>query len=424
MTRLRLVGIGCGARTRGYLRTAALFPELYQVVAGADPVPERVAEVASLATGEFAGFASAAELLAQPRLGDVAVIGTQDAYHLEPALAALRAGYDLLLEKPIAQDAASVLELARQAEALGRKVAVCHILRYTGLNEAIHRILAGGELGEVITIDAREGLGVFHQAHSYVRGHWGNTARATPMIVAKSCHDTDLISWFAGSLASLVSSFGSLSWFTAANAPAGAPMRCTDGCPVGEQCRFNALRYLDSEAGWLALVMDGAATASEEARREFLRTSPWGRCVYRCDNDAVDHQVVTIEFTSGATATLTMTGFDNDDRLMTICGTLGKLVAGDRHKRDTGAWITVTSHDGQVRRYGEEAGEEFAGHAGGDYGIIASLAGELAKPAEEIRTGLPASLQSHLIAFAAEESRLTGRTIDVAEFAAAPPGRG
>jgi hypothetical protein len=269
-----------------------------------------------------------------------------------------------------------------------------------------------------MTLDAREGLGAFHQVHSYVRGHWSHTWAGTPMIVAKSCHDTDIINWLVASPATRVTSFGRLSHFTPASAPAGAPARCTEGCPAAADCPYDAHRYAGQEVGWLSLVMDGALTATAQQRLEWVAASPWGRCAYHCDNDPVDHQVLAIEFASGATATFTMTGFDDDGRTLVIAGTKGVLRAGDRLHNDIGAWVSVTDRFGNVTEYGRGSGAEFSGHAGGDAGIIAALSGELDKPADQMHSGLAASVDSHLIGYAAELSRLSGATVDMAAYRA------
>lgn len=236
------------------------------------------------------------------------------------------------------------------------------------------------------------------------------------MILAKSCHDTDVIAWIIGQPATKVSSFGGLSWFHPGNAPIGAPPRCTDGCPVAAGCRYDAHRYLTTESGWLELIMDGAATASPEQRLAWLTDSPWSRCAWRCDNDAVDHQVLAVEFAGGAAATFTMTGLDDDGRTMIIVGTEGVLRAGDRLRNDTGAWATVTDRFGRVSEYGRAGGDEFSGHAGGDAGIVDALAAELAGPTSQMRSGIAEAVEGHLIGFAAEESRVTGRTVDMDEF--------
>lgn len=414
---LSLVGIGCGHRTLTYCGLAAQQPQRYRVVAGADPVAARIARLREL-SGEagFRSFADDRALFAAGRIGDVAIIGTQDAYHVEPAVRAMELGYDLLLEKPIAPDPRQVLELLATAERLGRRVLVCHVLRYTPFYELVHRLLRAGAIGDIVAIDASEGVGDWHQVHSFVRGHWARAAESNPMIVAKSCHDMDIISWLVGRPCLRIASFGGLHQFTAAKAPAGAPARCTDGCPVGETCRYNALRYLDRERGWLAHVMDGGATAPAAEVRAWLQRSPWGRCAWRCDNDVVDRQVLAMEFADGIAGTFTMTAFDSG-RNVTVRGTTGVLSGGDALRAASGDDVVVRSHAGVETRHRVQVPTGgYAGHGGGDPGLVDGLDRELARPAPEMRSGLHASVESHMMAFAAEESRRAGRLVDLAEF--------
>jgi len=416
---LTLVGIGCGSRTRIYCELAARLPHRYRFAGAADPNPVRLEVVRKLSLNpEFRSFGTDKELLAAGKLGDVCIIGTQDSYHVEPAIHAMEAGYDLLLEKPIADDPREVLELLEHAERLGRKVLVCHVLRYAPIYVKVKEIIESGLLGDVVTIDAREGVGAWHQCHSFVRGHWAVTGKATPMLIAKSCHDLDILSWMAGRRCERVSSFGALSHFTAANAPAGAPGRCTDGCPVEESCPYNAMRYASQQRAWLQWVMDGEAGASPEQIRAWLAVSPWGRCVYRCENDAVDHQVVAMEFEGAITATFTMTAFD-EGRDIVVCGTKGKLSGGESVRGRTGNDIVVQTVLGESVAYRvSTCAGGYDGHGGGDPGLVHAMDGEFAKPAREMRSSLYASVESHIIGYAAEQSRRTKRTVELAEYRA------
>jgi predicted dehydrogenase len=417
MTPLTIVGVGCGDRTRIYCTLAARQPHRYRLVGAADPNPARLEQVRRLAGNPgFRAFADDAALFAAGRLADLCIIGTQDAYHVQPALRAMELGYDLLLEKPIAPEPRAVLAMLAAAERLGRKVLVCHVLRYAPFYVKIKEIIASGQLGEVVTLDAREGVGPWHQCHSFVRGHWAVAGAATPMIVAKCCHDLDIISWLMARPCLNVASRGALAHFTAANAPAGAPARCTDGCPAGATCPYNALLYAGRQRGWLPSVMDGGAEAGAEAVAAWLASSPWGRCAYRCDNDVVDHQVVQMEFQGGATATLTMTAFDHG-RDLVVCGTRGTLRGGDTIKAHSGHDIIVQMHRGDTVRYGvaDEVGGH-QGHGGGDPGLVHALDQELARPAPEMRSGLHASVESHLIGFAAEEARRRCQVVELEAY--------
>jgi predicted dehydrogenase len=421
MKKLRIAGIGCGGRTRTYFDLAAALPERYEVVAGADPISERVEDSRRLSRNpEFRGFKSDVEMLAEPKLADIMIIGTQDAHHAGPCIAAMVKGYDILLEKPIAQQMSEVVTIERRARELGRRVLVCHVLRYAPFYTRIREIIDSGALGDIVTLNAVEGVEPWHQAHSYVRGHWGVSEKSTPMIIAKSCHDMDVLSWLVGRHCEAVSSFGQLSHFTAEHAPAGAPARCTDGCPASTMCMFNAMHYAGKHRFWMTFVHPNPDTSKLTPQDivEWLKTCPWGRCVYRCDNTAVDHQVVNMAFEGGITATFTMTAFAHG-RELEICGTKARLVGGHWHEGHRGHDIVVTEHGtGNETRYkvSQEIGG-YAGHGGGDPGLMLALHDEMlrAKP-EDMRSSIHRSIESHAMGFAAEQSRRTGQTVRLKDF--------
>ena len=410
MSVLSLVFCGCGSRARTYATIAAEMTDRYTVVAGADPVAERVEVVRQKAKGAFQGFASADALFAAGKLGDVCVIGTQDALHRAHAIRAMELGYDLLLEKPIAPSLEDVEAVAAAAKRLGRRVVVCHVLRYTPFYAEVQRILQSGEIGKVISLNAIEGVQPWHQAHSFVRGHWSVKAKSSPMILAKSCHDMDILAWLINSPHTDLSSYGALTHFRAENAPTGVPARCTDGCPVADSCRYHAALYCKPEGRrWLGMVYDRAKEAPDSEILEWLKTSPWGRCVYRCDNDVVDHQVIAARFANGVTATFTMTAFD-EGRQIEIFGTDGWLRGGSFVKKRLGADLVVQRHGwNQEPRLVtlEEPKHGYAGHGGGDWGLMSALHEDLTRPdAAGMRTSLEVSLQSHRMAFEAEAARI------------------
>lgn len=416
---LTLACLGCGARAQTYTQLAARRPDRFRIVAGADPVSERVEKIRRFAGGDdFRGFADAAALLAAGKLADVLIIATQDNSHYEFCRAALGLGYDILLEKPIATRVEQVLEIERLARAAQRRVMVCFVLRFAAFYRKVREIIQSGALGELASIQASEGVMPWHQAHSFVRGHWSVVGRSSPMILSKCCHDTDIVHWLAGRPCRRVASFGSLEVFRPDRAPTGVPGRCTDGCPVGDTCTYNALRYTtDMRVPWLGMVYDRAADASVEEITAWLRTSPWGRCVYRCDNDAVDRQVIALEFAGGLTGTFTMTAFENG-RHIEVYGTRGVLKGGETYRQHFGAHLILLPHEGKPVRYtvqAEDGGYEL--HGGGDAGLVNALFDEMTKPAgAALEAGIDSTVHSHLLAFAAEESRLTGRMVDLEAF--------
>jgi len=238
------------------------------------------------------------------------------------------------------------------------------------------------------------------------------------MILSKCCHDVDIIHWLVGRRCLRIASFGSLEFFRPERAPAGVPARCTDGCPVGETCAYHARRYAsDLRFPWLTMVHDRAQDATVEEITAWLRTSPWGRCVYRCDNDAVDRQVLAMEFEGGVTGTFTMTAFETG-RHLEIYGTRGVLKGGETYRNHFGAHLILFPHEGPPVRYtvqAEDGGYEL--HGGGDPGLVGALYHEMTRPpGEPIEAGLDSTVHSHVIAFAAEEARVTGRVINLAEW--------
>ncbi len=416
---LRLACIGCGARAQTYTALASKKPGLFKIVAGADPVPERVDKVRRLSGNtEFRGFASADALLAAGKIADVMIIATQDNAHYENCKAALALGYDVLLEKPISTTVDQVLEIERLATQANRRVMVYFVLRFAAFYRKVKQIIQSGALGDLVSIQANEGVNPWHQVHSFVRGHWSVVTKSSPMILSKCCHDTDIVHWLAGRRCTKIASFGSLGFFRAENAPANAPARCTDGCPVGETCAYNALRYTtDMRAPWLAMVYDRAQEATTEEITSWLRASPWGRCVYHCDNDAVDRQVLAMEFEGGVTGTFTMTAFATG-RHVEICGTRGVLKGGESYRQQFGTHLVLLPHEGEPTRYtvqAEDGGYEL--HGGGDAGLVNALYEEMTKPpGAPLEAGIESTVHSHLIAFAAEEARTTGRTVDLAKW--------
>ena len=417
---------GCGSRgLEAYASYQKVHPERMQIVAGADCRPGRLALLREwYGVAEDRCFASDGELLSQPKLADVMLIATQDRQHVPAALRALEKGYHVLLEKPISPDLGECLQLRRKAHETGRIVVVCHVLRYTPFYSVLHDLVRRGEIGKLETIDAVEHVGYWHYAHSFVRGNWRRSDETSPMILAKSCHDMDILRWLAGERCLKVQSFGALDHFRAENAPAGAGKRCLTDCACREACLYDAEKiYITGQhcgirsgkTGWPNNVVTGGPP-TEESLREALRTGPYGRCVYRCDNDVVDHQTVNMAFEGNIHATFTMTAFTEQcRRTIKLTGTLGEI-EGDL---ETNALT--------VRRFGQpeeviclnDQKSEFAGHGGGDAGLAEQLCDLIESGQSDSLTGIDASVESHVMALAAEASRLKGgEAIDLAEFSA------
>jgi predicted dehydrogenase len=402
--------VGAGSRGTGYARWILEHRDLAAVVAVAEPHATRRA---SLAAEHGIPAENAVEdwrrLAERGRIADAVLICTQDRMHLEPVLAFAALGYHILLEKPMAPDEASCRAIVDAVEAADVILAVGHVLRYTPYTRALKAILDASRIGEIISVQHLEPVGYWHQAHSFVRGNWRRSDLSTSMLMAKACHDLDWLQYILGQPPSRVSSFGRLSHFTPANRPAQAADRCVD-CALQDDCAYAATRFYAKELaegrhGWpLSVVIE---QPTEAALDQALREGPYGRCVYACDNDAVDHQVVAMEFASGATATFTMTAFtEMGDRRTRIFGTRGELHGDGETIRvydfRTGEWQTVDSG----ARAAMSAAE---GHGGGDAELMRAFVRAVATGDRTlVSSGARESLRSHLAVLAAERSRFAG----------------
>ncbi len=353
--------------------------------------------------------------LATAGLADGAIIATPDALHAEPAVAFAELGYHLLLEKPMAPGPDDCRRIVGAAERHRVMLAVCHVLRYTRYTEQLVAAVAAGRIGDVVSLAHLEPVGYWHQAHSFVRGNWNNAARSAPMLLAKSCHDLDWIRHVVGRRCTQVASFGGLQHFRREAAPQGAAARCLD-CAVEPTCPYSARKiYLGRvDAGYTGWPVD--VVAPEQVTRasvtDALRAGPYGRCVYACDNDVVDHQVVAMQFEGGATATFTMTGFTRQrDRETRIFGTRGELF-GDGRRLELYDFLTDRT---ETLDTGVAAdGSIVTGHGGGDAGLMEAFVSAVASGDPSlIRSGPAESLETHLMVFAAEEARREARVMQV-----------
>jgi predicted dehydrogenase len=405
-----------GAGSRGYYAYAPYalkHPDELRFVAVAEPDRERRQRFAAAHDIPLAHcFESWEHLLAAGKLADACFNMTQDQTHASSTLAMIAAGYDVLLEKPMATRLVDAVALVQAAERAGRLLQVCHVLRYTPFFSTLHQVITSGRLGDIITVEHRENVVFWHMAHSFVRGNWRNASASSPMILAKCCHDLDILTWNMGRPVKRLHSFGSLMHFRREHAPQNSTERCTDPCPAAEICPFDARRvYLDlSNAGWPVTAITN--DLSPEARLRALETGPYGRCVYRCDNDVVDHQMVTMELIGGASIVLVMQGHSHHEgRTMRYDGTRATL----RGSFDYGAG-RLEIHDHLTGRCEEIPVETAAsGHGGGDFGVVRSFV-QAMRGNEVALTTARESLESHLLAFAAEESRLHGAVVEMEEF--------
>ncbi len=418
MKQRKVLLIGAGSRGYGYATLVKQMSDRYRIVAVADPIEER-----RLTVGREHDLPAARcvadwrELLAEPKLADVAFICTSDREHEAPALAAIERGYDILLEKPIAPTPEACVRITEAAKARGVQILVCHVLRFTPFYRRLKQLITEGRIGEVQAVTQIERVGMLHQSHSFVRGSYGNSARASTMLLQKSCHDLDILQWLIDKPCLRVQSFGSLRYFTEENAPAGAPERCIDGCPVADTCPFNA-NVLYRKNTWFSRAATKKRNATEEEIVEALKTTNYGRCVYRCDNDVVDRQTVNMEFADGVVATFAMIPFTSGvgGREIRIMGSEGALsgCSGDAELRYE-SFKTDTVETLSVFDSPEAAGS-LSGHGGGDAGALLAFSRLLDGEEGTGAASVEQTCQNHMIVFAAERSRATYQVVNLVDF--------
>lgn len=419
--KIKVVFIGLGSRGTVYADIMKRMGDRVEFVAAADTNEEkRRLFCKKFAIPEEKCYRSWNELLNQPCMADVAVIATTDRFHTEPALKAMEKGYHLLLEKPISPVLSECLQIEETAEKYNRHVVVCHVLRYASFYSTIKSIIDSGEIGEVTAVEANESVCYWHQAHSFVRGNFRNSDLGSPMILAKCCHDMDILLWLTGKHCVSVSSIGSLKHFKASEAPEGAPGQCSEACPQYAACPYSTeksyLRRAREEGfyDWPTSMVTPERTY--EQLRKNLAEGPYGRCVYHCDNNVVDHQAVNLLLEDNVTVSFVMSGLTSESgRRIHVMGTKGDIVGNFQDSKL------------KVQRFAEEArivdtaNAETGGyaHGGGDFGVVKDLLSLFDE--ENIQktalTSIHNSVESHVVALAAEASRvMNGQSVKIEEF--------
>lgn len=404
----KMVVFGFGQRGAIYADFAKKFPDKFQLVSIIENDPKRAEYAANVHAG-VPIYKDYRVFLREKISADIVAVATQDESHREHAIAMMKAGYNLLLEKPIANNQEDCMAIYEASKTYGREVIVCHVLRYTPFYSTVKRVIDSGKLGDIVTIHASENVGYYHQAHSFVRGPWRNTAQSSPMILAKCCHDMDILRYLMGEKCLSVNSYGDLYFFNELHAPKNSAAYCSD-CAVNG-CVYRAQDiYLSQRGDFFANYFTTKVHTKENVVGD-LRHSQYDKCVFRCDNDVVDHEVTILRFAGGKTACHTMTAFSSEIyRDLKIHGTKAELVGN------------VEENKLELRPFGAPAEEididlsavTVGGHMGGDFFMMENVYKALnGEPTEGI-TYLAASIESHLMCFAAEESRLhVGKTVPI-----------
>ena len=425
---LRAVIVGAGHRALKYASYAQAQPDDLAIVGVADPDPVRREQAAArYKLPPERCYPDAEALAAVPKFADVAINGTMDHQHIATSVPLLRAGYDLLLEKPFATHEDELWELVRVAREEKRVVAICHVLRYAPFYAEIRRRVHDGLIGQVLNVQTTEHVSYHHMAVAFVRGKWRRKDEChSSMLLAKCCHDLDLLTWMKSGVAPVsVASFGGLTYFRPENAPDRAGTRCLVDCPIEPECLYSARKhYLDHPDRWAFYVWDrlehlpNPSLADKEALLK--GDSPYGRCVWKCDNDVVDHQSVAIAFEDGATATHNMVGGASKPlRSIHLMGTQGEI----QGLLEDGRFVVRHIDPRPGREYAEEVVDlaqtgdvhgAFGGHGGGDLRLVADFVRVVrGEPASISTTSLEDSINGHLIAFGADRAMEEHRVVDI-----------
>ncbi len=404
-----ITAITCGAGSRGnvYGNYSVQYPEQLDIVGVAEPIAIRNERYTKKhAIKEENRFNTWEDVFKRPKFADAIIITTPDNLHYGPCMKALEMGYDVLLEKPISPSEKECRDILSLAKKTGRIVAVCHVLRYAPYFVKLKEIMQSGVLGEIVSIQHMEPIEHIHMSHSYVRGNWHNSKETTPIILAKSCHDLDILRWMVGKPSSHIQAFGSLQWFTQKNAPEGSTARCTDGCKVEASCPYSALNLYYRKRQY-NYVFDLPEEKDKQAAYvlEQLKTTNYGRCVYRMDNDQPDHYTTNILFEGGLTAAFSMEAFTSyAGRRTRVMGSLGDVVG------DMSSFTMTDFLTGKKTEWKQETD----GHGGGDWRLVADWINAISKKDPSLLTStIDASIESHVMGFMAEESRKSKKVMAV-----------
>lgn len=413
---VKAVIVGAGHRAMIYASYAKQHPELLRIVGVVDPDPERVREaVREHGVPSEHCFADVEALIGSGLQADAAINGTMDRLHVRTTLPLIKAGFHVLLEKPIGISMDEIRELQQAAQKYGRIVMICHVLRYAPFYAEIKRRLHAGELGTLIDIQLAEHVSYHHMATAFVRGKWGSEAVCgSPMLLAKCCHDLDILAWLAGGTRPKhVSSVGGRHYFREGNAPEGAGTRCLKDCTIESTCPYSAKSLYVDRDRWSFYVWGERSMSHEEKLQSLAEDHPYGRCVWCCDNDVVDRQAVMVEFASGLTATHHMVGGSaRSSRTVHILGTEGEI----QGTLEDGRFLLRKPEPTAEAGYTEEKitlDVSADSHGGGDLRLAEDFVRVVRGESPSLSyTGLDDSIVGHALVFAAESARKEQLWID------------
>jgi len=408
---LSCIIVGAGNRGWGYSRYSVNYPEQMKVVGIAEPVKIRQKKFKKAYKLDDENiFNSWEQVFERPKFADFVIVSTIDKHHYGAAMKAIEMGYDVLLEKAIAQSWDECEDILKQSKKYNRIVGICHVLRYSPYFIKMQNVIQTGEIGDVVSVQHLEPIGNIHFSHSFVRGNWGNEKESTPSLLSKSCHDLDIIYWLLGKKCKQVTSFGGLNYFNQENAPKGSSLRCTDGCEIEKKCPYSALRIYYKERVWGVSYLIDLQPWEKDKVLNAIKEGPYGRCVFHSDNDVADHQVVNMVFEDDISVAFSMEGHTSyGGRRTRVMGTKGDII-GDEKTLTVSSFLKRDTVTYKAKKLAQDF--EGGGHGGGDYRLVKDfLQAVYQKDPSLLTSTIEDSMESHYIGFKAEESRNNGGKI-------------
>lgn len=414
MKKISVVVVGFGDRGEAYTKYALTHPDELEVVAVVDPNPVR----RELAKARFnikddMMFDCVDDCIKKGKIADAVINATMDELHIPTALPCLKLKYDMLLEKPITNNKADLMRLKQLADENGCKLMICHVLRYTPFYRRIKEIVLSGEIGDIVCMETNEMVGVAHSSASYIRGKWNNREKCgSSMLLAKCCHDMDLLCWFKNGVApEKATSFGGRYYFIPEKAPEGSGTRCLVDCKVEKECPYSCKKLLLDNHYFTQYLFTCLNKPYEqityEEKVESLKTiNPHGKCIFKTDADIVDRQAVIIKFADGTVATHSMvSGVARPGRNIHLIGTKGEIQGffeDNNFKVRTYNAANCLYNEREEVITGIEDGD---GHGGGDSRIVKDFVSmENGEQKSISATVIDDSINSHLIVYAADKS--------------------
>lgn len=399
---VRIAMIGAGNRARKYLDYILSNPSMAQVVAVVDPNPLRRHEIAlKCGLTDAAEFSDATDFFALGHIADAVIIASPDDCHYPQSMAAIALGYHIMLEKPVAQTVEEAREIAEAARRAGLIVNVCYVLHFHPYFIKLRELVTSGEYGKIISVSHRAPVGIDRAAHVYVRGIWGRKETSGPLFTSKCCHDLDYLLWITGSRYKSVNSYGTLRWFTPANAPAGSTPRCID-CQVEDTCPYSAVDLYRRRRDWVSNFDIKPGQTLGDAIEQELREGPCGRCIYHCDNDVTDRQTVSMEMEDGSIVDMTLDVFTTRNNRITTILMTGAEIEGDE---STIRVTTFRPHVTTVYDFSDLVNAPY--HAGADLLTVKNFIDSIHGQPDDTHTTIDDAIESQELCDLIEASRLS-----------------